>query len=63
MIVSRLKNSIGKTVEVYQESNGFRYEGKILACDDEYLVILDFKKNFEKYGKVTDLREENVYNG
>lgn len=63
VIVSRLKVSIGKTVDIFQKSTGWKYTGKILACDDEFLIILDFKKNYEKYIELSDLREANVYNG
>lgn len=63
MIISNLKGSIGCTAEVFMRSNGFRYEGKIIGCDDEFLIILDFKKNYNKYIELADLKEANVYNG
>ncbi len=62
VIISRLKINIGKKGEFFQISTGWRYEGKILDCDDEWLIILDIKGK-EKCIKLVDLNEVNIYNG
>jgi len=40
LISERLKNSIGKHAKIFL-NNGFRYEGKITNCDDDFVEILE----------------------
>ncbi|GAH37837.1 unnamed protein product [marine sediment metagenome] len=58
IIIQRVKQSIGKYVTVFLK-NGFRYEGKITNCDEDYVEILE-----EKYGlkiiQLIDISELNV---
>jgi len=56
LIRESLKISIGKNVLVFL-SNGFRFEGKVLACDDEFLQIFDLKRNAEKFIRLTEIQE------
>lgn len=42
IINQRIKQSIGKYVKIFLK-NGFRYEGKIINCDDDYVEILEVK--------------------
>ena len=42
LINQRIKQSIGKYVKIFLK-NGFRYEGKITACDDNYVEVLEKK--------------------
>ena len=40
IISERLKNSIGKHAKIFLH-NGFRYEGKITNCDEDYVEVLE----------------------
>lgn len=40
ILVSRLKKSVGERVIIYT-NNGFRFEGKIIGCDDNHVEILE----------------------
>lgn len=59
LIKERVKESVGKTMKIYL-NNGFRYEGKIINSDEEYLQILDFKINGYKFIKFNDIKDCEV---
>jgi len=59
LLVERLRNSIGFNAVIYL-LNGFRFECKILSCDDTFLEFYDTKKNFTKVIRVTEVREVDV---
>jgi len=40
IISKRLKDSIGKQTKIFLH-NGFRYEGKITNCDEDYVEVLE----------------------
>ena len=40
IIIKRLKESINNSVKIFLH-NGFRYEGKITGCDNDYLEIIE----------------------
>ena len=46
LIKQRIKQSIGKYVKIFLK-NGFRYEGKITNCDDNYVEILEEKRGYK----------------
>lgn len=41
-------------------NNGWRYEGKITNCDDDFVEILDFKINGYKIIKFIDIKDCEV---
>lgn len=59
LIKESLSTSIGKVVLVFLK-NGFRFEGKVLGCDEEFLKIYDFKRRSEKFIKINDISEAEV---
>ena len=40
IISNRLRESIGKQAKIFLH-NGFRYEGKITNCDEDYVEVLE----------------------
>jgi len=52
----KLKSYVGKKVLIFL-INSFRYEGKIIDCDDEYVEILDIKTASIKFIRLTDIKE------
>ena len=38
----RLKDNIGKNIKIYLK-NDFRFEGKLLGCDEKFIDIFDIK--------------------
>lgn len=59
IIKESLKQSIGLNV-LFFTSNGFRFEGKILACDDTYLKYLDSKRESVRFVKLADISEAEL---
>ena len=59
LIKESLKVSYGKVVLVFLE-NGFRFEGKILGCDDDFLKIRDFKRGSEKFIRLSKIVEAEL---
>ncbi len=59
LLISRLKNSIGLEGIVYL-LNGFRFECKILSCDDDFLEIYDIKKSRVKVIKISEISEVDL---
>lgn len=59
MVRETLKESIGKHI-LYFKSNGFRFEGKILGCDDIYLKYYDSKKDCIRFEKLEDIQEAEL---
>lgn len=62
LIKEDLKKNCGKIVLIFL-NNGFRFEGLILACDEEFLKIKDFKRNSEKFIKLNEIVEAELKNG
>lgn len=62
LIKESLKLSTGKVVLVFL-NNGFRFEGKILGCDEDFLKIRDFKRDSEKFIRLSEVVEAEVSNG
>lgn len=59
LIKESLSVSVGKTVLIFLK-NGFRFEGKILGCDHEFVKIHDFKRNSVKLIKINEINEAEV---
>lgn len=59
LIKKRVNESIGKTVLIFLYNN-FRFEGKITACDDECLEILDFRTGSYRLIKFNEIKEAEV---
>jgi len=59
LLIDKLKNSIGKEGVIFLENN-FRFECKIILCDDNFLEIYDTKKHFTKLIKISDIREVDL---
>lgn len=59
IIKESLKISIGKKVLIFLE-NGFRFEGTILDCDEEFLKIKDFRSQSEKLVQLTRIAEAEI---
>ena len=61
LLVKRLKGSIGLEFILFL-SNGFRFEGKIISCDDEFLEFYDIKKFRNKLVKLSEILECELKN-
>jgi len=61
IIKKRLGESSGKDVEVFLHNN-FRYFGKLINFDDNYLEILDYRTNTYKIININDIKELEVKN-
>ena len=59
ILLNRLKNSIGLEGIVYLV-NGFRFECKIISCDDEFLEFYDTKKSRVKVVKILEISEVDL---
>lgn len=57
IIKNRLKNSIGNKAKIFLH-NGFKYEGEVISCDDEYVEILE-EKGY-KIIEIKDISDLNV---
>lgn len=62
IIKKRVKESLGKTILIFLRNN-FRFEGKLINCDDKYLEILDYKTNSYKIFAYGEIKEIEVKNG
>ena len=62
LLVNRLKKSIGSKVILFT-SNNFRFEGKILGIDDEFIEIYDLKKFRNKLIKLSEITEGDILDG
>ena len=58
IIINRVKQSIGKYVTIFLK-NGFRYEGKITNCDEDYVEVLEEKHGL-KIIQLIDISEINI---
>ncbi len=52
LIKNRLKESVNSSVKIFLH-NGFKYEGKITGCDNEYLEILEPNRGY----KIIEIKE------
>jgi len=59
ILIDKLKNFVGLEGIVYL-LNGFRFECKIISCDDEFIEIYDTKKHFTKLIRITNIREVDL---
>ena len=64
MVISELvresiKQSIGINI-IFFLNNGFRFEGKVLECDDTYLKYFDSKKNCIRLQKLEEIQEAEL---
>ena len=62
LLVNKLKNSIGLKVILFT-SNSFRFEGKVLGIDEEFIEIYDLKKFRNKLIKLSEITEGDILNG
>ena len=56
ILVARFKENIGNQTKIFL-INGFKFEGKILSCDDEFVEIMEVsgKSKFLKLSNISDL--------
>jgi hypothetical protein len=59
LVKDSLKQSVGSQI-LFFLNNGYRFEGKILACDDFYLKYFDSKKNCIRLQKIEEIREVEI---
>lgn len=59
LVVEFLKRSLGKNI-VFWNHVGFRFQGNLLLCDDEFLVYHDFHKDDERLFKLSEIREVTI---
>jgi hypothetical protein len=59
LLIKRLNNSIGLEGILYL-CNGFRFECKILSCDNEFVEIYDLKKSRVKIIKISEISEVDL---
>ena len=59
LVRETLKESIGKHI-LFFISNGYRFEGKILGCDDIYLKYYNSKKDCIRFQKLEDIMEAEL---
>ena len=59
LIIDSLKVSIGLNI-IFFTNSGLRFEGKILACSDEYLKYFDLHRQTERFVKLSELREAEL---
>ena len=57
-MIQNLKN-LNKPMVVFF-SNGYRYEGKVMAVDDDYLELYDPKRDYRKFIKVDTITDLEV---
>jgi small nuclear ribonucleoprotein (snRNP)-like protein len=56
IITERLKKNKGKKIKVFL-TNGFKFEGKITGCDEDFLEIVDFVTESFKIINISDIRD------
>jgi small nuclear ribonucleoprotein (snRNP)-like protein len=56
LIKKRVKESIGKVVLIFLKNN-FRYEGKIVNSDENYVELLDFKTSSYKIILIDSIKQ------
>jgi len=49
LIKNELEKNLGRIVLVFLKGSGFRFEGKILNVDEEFLKIYDIKSESERF--------------
>lgn len=59
LLAHRLKNSEGRRIRLFL-INGFKFEGKIVDCDDTYLVI-DEPNRGERMVRISDIKGYDIY--
>lgn len=52
----RLKDNIGKNIKIYLK-NDFRFEGKLLGCDEKFIDIFDIQKNHSILVNIDEIKE------
>jgi sRNA-binding regulator protein Hfq len=53
------KLKIDSSIIIYQ-TNGFRYAGKVISVDDDFVLILDYKTNSQKFINLKDISNIDV---
>lgn len=59
LVKESIKQSVGLQI-LFFLSNGFRFEGKVLGADDEYLKYYDSKKGCIRFVKLNDISEAEL---
>lgn len=59
LVRESIKQSIGLKILFFLE-NGYRFEGKVLACDEVYLKYFDTKKNCIRLQKLEEIQEAEL---
>lgn len=57
IIKQRLKEN---SVVIIYKTNNFRYKGKVLAIDSEFVCMFDFKDNKERFINIKDISDVEV---
>jgi small nuclear ribonucleoprotein (snRNP)-like protein len=59
IIRNRASESLGKEVKIFL-MNGWRYAGKLLNCDDDFLEILDTRTSSYKMIRITEIKDMEI---
>lgn len=59
IIKKRLSESEGKNITIFLNNN-FRFKGKILSFDENYIEIIDLKTDTIKIFKISEIKEIEV---
>lgn len=62
ILLKKLKGCVGENVLVFIQ-NGFRFEGRVLDCDDEFIVIDEIKRGTQKIIGLEQIKEIQIKNG
>jgi len=57
ILIARLKESIGSYAKIFLH-NGFKFEGKITNCDDDFVELLETKGY--KIIKISDINDLDI---
>lgn len=59
LLINKLKDSIGKEVLIFL-ANNFRFECKVVRCDDTFLEIYDLRKFKSKFIRLSEITEVEI---
>ncbi|MDO8517244.1 MAG: hypothetical protein Q7S33_03905 [Nanoarchaeota archaeon] len=59
LLINKLKGSIDKEALIFLVNN-FRFECKIINCDDEFIEIYDLKKFKNKFIRISEISEAEI---
>jgi len=57
--IIREKLKIDSYVIIYK-TNGFRYKGKVISVDEEFVLILDFKTRSQKFINLKEISNIDI---